>query len=1082
MPPLTVRLRPDSISFALPMTDWGAFPTSLVFPSWEPQSSLFIADSDGVPVILQYGESLVKGGVSVRATAFRPSEGGLESDHAQINPIAPYGTESGKAAVHALLLPITAKILSDIEAYLVSPEFSLEGLDHQIRAFVLVAEHVHSMAALQRLLDDVLLKRLPQMLAQSPRFDAVAGAFSCVRSVRAADTLRDFVFAQCDAFFTTERKNGDFSRDKDAIKEFWGTGVDTSSPAAFLHSVCWIVSEKTRFGAKTLRQAHGQNVAGRFQSDCQRRINHNFRELFRSALERVREAKFADDAESWEGFSSLLPYLQKGVLDELARQEYVDAFSAVLDEQDPIDAIRTARLFTMWLKSTSGAYSAFLSSSVARHLTAAEIPPQALAVLVAQDAVYRHQEDGVDADGPFVPFFVAESQKWDRLDDVGCKAAYHDFYRNLYLDWIGATYLRDGFALPSVLSPRRGGRLVVGATSLVDDKMLKALAHAAEVNKGNSPDFGPDYKNSTAGHIAKASRVQDFLHLLGDHGWVGGVSDMIRLVDEFLALDRSLFSALRIGFPTWLNRFGFEREDFVAFHSSSLKVTGDASFEEGLVISYSKRQLAPKQSLENLFWSLLYGRDRIATLGQEFIKDPEKGIIAKGALADMMRAVLPDYFSGLFGEKDPDSRTKKNIFYSRRIFQKKVVPSVRDELKEAISESGPLLRKFLQNYLESMASRELQGYLDDVYENLPLFEWSQYQTTLETLVGADFGAAFPRFDPPQKAGTVAQTHFASYKDSDGDISEVVVKLRRPNYFAEVDAEKSVLAEKFKPYAFGPKLLGRVVEITKREGDFRNEARGMLELRALYKYARVVKLIAYGEDALIMERAAGRSLRDWQNTTDETPAAIKARYEALSKTFEEWLESALFAEDGAFHGDPHAGNLFYDPTNARPFQYIDFGNWHALKPKQRQLIVAFAKAFAGRDEGGVLAAIAEQCSLTALNEKDAEVLTAKMRELWGRGEMSTGELMETILMQGLDLAPYAVSFQRGITSFQNNLTALQQKYAAQVQGALTDDDVSFFKSNGSVARQIGIFARHFSPMELMALAMQNPLLLEFVSMT
>lgn len=1089
--PLSVTPPPlKSSSFAVPVTpDWGSlnFPTTPVFPTWEVVSPLFVAEAEATSVDWSSDEGAQRTGVLTRTKVALPAddEAAVDAGFA-INPIAWPSVASGTAAVHAFLVPITTKMLSDIEDYLVSPEFNLTGLDYQMRAFLLVAANAYSEAALQRLIDATLLKHLPQMLERATSFDAVAGVCASIRSVRAADVMRDFVFACHDRFFAkaADRKEDRLSaQDKEAARHFWGSGADVSDPVAFLHSVCGIVSDRAHFGEKVVRQTSGEGATQRFQLECQKRINRDFEKGLHAVLGALRGEKFAPESEAWGNFASLLPYLREGVLDESTGREYVAAFAAILGEQNPADAVLTSRLFTTWLKATGGAYAASLAKHVARHLSSVELSPEALAVLFAQEAAYQKpRPEGALAESVFDALFVRESQKWDRFDEAGRKVAYLEFYRSLYVSWLETTHLRGIFVLPTALSPRRNGQLIVDADSLFEGKTLQAIASAAEGNKTSSADFGAQYKNATDKNIVKAARVQDLLHLLVDHSWTHSASDMIRLVNVVLEADVNLYSGLYAGFPTWLNRFGFEREDYVAFNRSKLiRRSDNSSYSEEYVQSFARRQLPPNAALNNVFWSLLYSRDRTATLGQEFIKDPNRGIMASGALADMMRAVLPEYFSSLFGKKDADSRSHKNIFYSRRILKEMAVPSVRDELKESISESGPLLRKFLQNYLETMASPELRGYLDDVYENLPTFEWWQYKATLGSLVGTTFERAFPRFDEPKKAGSVAQTHFAVYKDADGDEQDVVVKLRRPNYFDDIDAEKAVLTEKFKPYAFGPKLLDRVVGITKREGDFRNEARGMLELRALYKYARVVKPIAYGEDALIMEKATGQSLRDWQDKTDETPAAIKVRFEALSKTFEEWMESALFSEDGAFHGDPHAGNLFYDPSNARPFQYIDFGNWHALKPKQRELIVAFAKAFAGRDEAGVLAAIAEQCGLKALEDKDIAVLTAKMRELWERGEMSTEELLETVLLQGLDLSPYAISFQRGITAFQNNLMAIQKKYVAQTQGILTDEDVAFFKGNSPVARQIGIFARHFSLTDLMALAMSNPALMEFIPM-
>jgi ubiquinone biosynthesis protein len=274
-----------------------------------------------------------------------------------------------------------------------------------------------------------------------------------------------------------------------------------------------------------------------------------------------------------------------------------------------------------------------------------------------------------------------------------------------------------------------------------------------------------------------------------------------------------------------------------------------------------------------------------------------------------------------------------------------------DALVRFLRSSGPVLTK-LGQILATRADllpRSVCSRLEALYDAHPPMSRRQLRRTLKRAYPE--GAPFAAFDPaPVAVGSVGQVHRASLEDG----SRVVVKLIRPGTEAAVRQEMNglrVFAQLFFALFQGAdgaaqRLVSRGLEDLARalevESNLELEADAVDEFRRRFgRNKRVYVPICYREwssrDVLVLEELSGRPL---SRIRDSDPAARRTASLALRQIL------AQIFDEGRFHADPHAGNLFLLEDGR--LGLVDLGLTGELRLEDRKRITRAARAFLAGD--------------------------------------------------------------------------------------------------------------------------------------
>lgn len=245
-------------------------------------------------------------------------------------------------------------------------------------------------------------------------------------------------------------------------------------------------------------------------------------------------------------------------------------------------------------------------------------------------------------------------------------------------------------------------------------------------------------------------------------------------------------------------------------------------------------------------------------------------------------------------------------------------------------------------YLERL--RQLQ-------DRVPAFPAAEAERSVRQALGA-LELRFEHFESePFAAASIAQVHYARTRDG----VEVIVKVRRPGIRRQVSSDLRLL-RRFVRLAtwlapglrrYRPReLVSELEHNLLRELDFRQEARNIRrfvrtlgDLPGIYVPDVVDEL--YSESVLVQVKSGGKRVDD---------PAVRPKGHALA---DHLLEAYLhqFMVLGAFHADPHPGNLFVMDDGRLCFH--DFGLVGYLDREQRQGLTAFVNALVGLDADWLL---------------------------------------------------------------------------------------------------------------------------------
>ena len=256
-------------------------------------------------------------------------------------------------------------------------------------------------------------------------------------------------------------------------------------------------------------------------------------------------------------------------------------------------------------------------------------------------------------------------------------------------------------------------------------------------------------------------------------------------------------------------------------------------------------------------------------------------------------------------------------------------PSQPERLRLALEDLGPTFVK-LGQILSTRADLLPPGFqheLSKLQDAAPAVPFDEIESVLHQELGMSVDEAFAAFDrAPLASASIGQVHAAKRHDG----ADVVVKIRRPGVESTIEEDLDVLytlaqtASRRWDVANHYDVLGLVQEFSdtlRGELDYLREARNAERFgEAFLEDSHVRAPHVYRETTtakmITLERLRGVKISDAEALA-ELPVDTS---ELADRIFRMYLQ--MIFDDGFFHADPHAGNLFIERQGR--IGLIDFG--------------------------------------------------------------------------------------------------------------------------------------------------------------
>lgn len=330
-------------------------------------------------------------------------------------------------------------------------------------------------------------------------------------------------------------------------------------------------------------------------------------------------------------------------------------------------------------------------------------------------------------------------------------------------------------------------------------------------------------------------------------------------------------------------------------------------------------------------------------------------------------------------------------------------------LRSALEELGPTFAKLgqLLSTRPDLLPPELIDELSELQDAVPPLTEEQVVSVMEQDLGVPWEDAFETIErEPLAAGSVAQVHRATLASGE----KVVVKVQRPEARQQITHDLALLklfVEKLgtrpgvRRRLDVPSIFEHLATSLQQELDFRREARNAELLRATLKdFPRLAVPVFHAEVStprlLVMQDVAGVG-----------PSAVP---EALRKDLARQLVESFCAQilvEGFFHGDPHPGNVMWQPQEERLY-FLDLGLVGEVGPEMREAMILMLIAFAQKDAAfiaDVLVTLSESG-----RQADLEALTKELEEFVAKHR---GDSAKTVAFGPVLQELMAISFRHGI---------------------------------------------------------------------
>lgn len=378
------------------------------------------------------------------------------------------------------------------------------------------------------------------------------------------------------------------------------------------------------------------------------------------------------------------------------------------------------------------------------------------------------------------------------------------------------------------------------------------------------------------------------------------------------------------------------------------------------------------------------------------------------------------------------------------------------------NELGGLLIKvgqFLSARVDVMPE-EITSELGQLQDEVRAEKYGNIRVCAERELGDSLVLRFAQFDhAPLAAASLGQVHRARLKEPFDGITEIVVKVQRPNIdqivAIDLAAIRTVIgwlvhyrpiSQRVNLYA----LLAEFTHILEGELDYLAEGKNAETFAENFRDdpdIRVPRVIwsQTTKRVLTLEDVYGIKITDYSAITS---AGID-RGRVADKLFKTYLQQIF--DDGFFHADPHPGNLFIkvphspiaDSDSRRNWQltFVDFGMVGRVTPRMRSGLKELAIGIGTRDPARMIKGYRTlDVLLPGADTEQIKKMEAKVFErFWGK---TMGELRQ---IQYSEMREFANEFRQVIASapFQvpQNLVLLARTVAI-LSGMCTGLDPKF----------------------------------------
>lgn len=283
-------------------------------------------------------------------------------------------------------------------------------------------------------------------------------------------------------------------------------------------------------------------------------------------------------------------------------------------------------------------------------------------------------------------------------------------------------------------------------------------------------------------------------------------------------------------------------------------------------------------------------------------------------------------------------------------------------LRLALEELGPVWVKFGQmlSTRRDLLPPDIAIELARLQDKVPPFDGHAAQRIIEKSLGLQsIHDCFSDFDTtPLASASIAQVHTGKLKTRDGELTDIVIKVIRPDIRETINADLELMETLASVAAHhlpdGRRLKPKEVVKEYRktlldELDLMREAGNAIQLKRNFENSDMLYIpVVYSDysrhNVMVMERIDGIPVSDI--------ATLKARGVDMKKLAERGVE-VFFTQvfrDSFFHADMHPGNIFVakdDPLNPR-YIGIDFGIVGTLNRDDKRYLAENFLAFFNRD--------------------------------------------------------------------------------------------------------------------------------------
>jgi ubiquinone biosynthesis protein len=323
-----------------------------------------------------------------------------------------------------------------------------------------------------------------------------------------------------------------------------------------------------------------------------------------------------------------------------------------------------------------------------------------------------------------------------------------------------------------------------------------------------------------------------------------------------------------------------------------------------------------------------------------------------------IRQIVNVFLKYGFGKVIDQLHLSKFVPFRKRIRSFGQWPSLKfsvtpEKLRMAFSDLGPSFIKLAQ-ILSSRSDLITKQYADEfkkLQDRVPPFPTEEALRIISEETELAIEQIFSEFDRnPVAAASIAQVYHGRLLDG----NDVIIKVQRPHIREQLETDIGILAataslmEKYMPESvfFNPSgIVEEFSRTVRKELDFIEEARNACRFRRNFKDnpdIHIPKVFAEftTEKIIIMERLDGVRIDDIEGI-----GRLGLDRKHLAKIgVDAYFKQVL--EDGFFHADPHAGNIFAMPGGTIGF--MDFGIVGRISPELRETLASTFLALIHKD--------------------------------------------------------------------------------------------------------------------------------------